>query len=99
MTTAARPATHTPHLALPDVNPSFTKSMFLGELREDLVFPFPVLSTDEHESLGAILDALRGWAADNVDSARFDHEGAFPDGVRQGMHELGLMGLSIPEAY
>jgi hypothetical protein len=30
-----------PHLADPDHNPSFIKSLFLGEIREDLIFPFP----------------------------------------------------------
>ena len=88
-----------PHLAAPDVNPSFTKGVFLGEIREDLVFPFPELSTEERESLTAILDSLHAWAAENVDSAKFDHDGQFPDGLRQSFHELGLMGLSIPEGY
>jgi acyl-CoA dehydrogenase family protein 9 len=88
-----------PHLAAPDVNPSFTKSAFLGEIREDLVFPFPVLSENEQESLKAILDSMRDWAEASVDSAKFDHDARFPDDVRQGMHELGLMGLSIPEEY
>ena len=88
-----------PHLAAPDVNPSFTKSAFLGEIREELVFPFPVLSDDEKESLrrDPRLDAGLGEAS--VDSAKFDRDGRFPDEVRQGMHELGLMGLSIPEEY
>ena len=88
-----------PHLAAPDVNPSFTKGVFVGEIREDLVFPFPELSVDERESLTAILDSLHAWAAENVDSAKFDHDGQFPDGLRQSFHELGLMGLSIPEEY
>ena len=47
------------HLADPDVNPSFTKGIFLGEIREDLVFPYPVMPPDERDSLNAILDALR----------------------------------------
>jgi acyl-CoA dehydrogenase family protein 9 len=93
------PSSPTPHLAAPDKNPSFTKGVFLGEIREDLVFPFPELSPEEHESLSMILDSFRGYAAEKVDSAKFDHDGQFPDGVRQGLHELGLMGLSIPEAY
>ncbi|HEU4989798.1 MAG TPA: acyl-CoA dehydrogenase family protein [Gemmatimonadaceae bacterium] len=88
-----------PHLAAPDVNPSFTRGVFLGEIHEDLVFPFPALSADEQESLRAILDAFRAFAADHIDSAKFDHDARFPDEVRQGLHELGLMGLSIPEAY
>ncbi len=91
--------TDSPHLASPDLNPSFLKGVFLGEIREDLVFPFPELSAEEHESLTMILDSFRAYAAQQIDSSRFDHEGQFPDGVRQGLHELGLMGLSIPEAY
>ena len=90
---------HQPHLASPDVNPSFTKSVFLGEVREDLVFPYPVLSAEERESLGMILDSMRDWAEASVNSSKFDHDGRFPDGVREGMHALGVMGLSIPEAY
>jgi acyl-CoA dehydrogenase family protein 9 len=90
---------NTAHLADPDENPSFTRGIFQGEIREDLVFPFPEPSTEEKESLAAILDAFRSWAADNLDSAKIDHDGRFPDAVRQGMAELGLMGLNIPEAY
>lgn len=101
MTSAARtgPTHDEPHLASPDVNPSFTKGVFLGEIREDLVFPFPVMSAEETESLRMILDAFRAFAASNIDSAKMDHDGKFPDEVRHGMHELGLMGLNIPEAY
>jgi len=88
-----------PHLASPDVNPSFTKGIFLGEIREDLVFPFPVMSKEESESLHLILDAFRAFAAEHIDSAKMDHDGKFPDEVRHGLHELGLMGLNIPEEY
>jgi acyl-CoA dehydrogenase family protein 9 len=90
---------HEPHLAAPDVNPSFTKSAFLGEIREELVFPFPALGDEEKEALGAIIDSMRDWASSSVNSSKFDHDGRFPDEVRQGMHALGLMGLSIPEEY
>ena len=99
--TTASPA-HAPsasHLADPDHHPSFTRGVFLGEIREALVFPFPEPSTEEKESLAAILDAFRSWAADTLDSAQIDHDGRFPDAVRQGMAELGLMGLNIPERY
>lgn len=88
-----------PHLAQPDVNPSFTKSLFLGELREDLIFPFPRLSSEDDEAQRAILDSFRSWASTAVDRQRHDGDGKFADGVREGMAELGLMGLNIPEAY
>jgi len=106
-TTAASPAAtrieapkgKAPHLALPDLHPSFTKGVFLGELREELVFPFPELSAEEGESLRMILEAFRAFAADAIDSSRIDHDARFPEEVRRGLHELGLMGLNIPEEY
>ncbi|HEV8410863.1 MAG TPA: acyl-CoA dehydrogenase family protein [Gemmatimonadaceae bacterium] len=88
-----------PHLADPDHNSSFTKGVFLGEIRESLVFPFPELTKDEKENLSAILNSFRAWAKENVDSAKQDHDAKFPDHVRTGMAELGLMGLNIPEEY
>jgi acyl-CoA dehydrogenase family member 9 len=94
----AAPATE-PHLANPDQNPSFTKGIFLGELREDLVFPFPALRDGDRESLRLILDSFGAFAAETIDSKQIDHDGKFPDAVRAGMHELGLMGMNIPEEY
>ncbi len=99
MSTVASSVADAPHLANPDVNPSFTKGVFLGEIREDLVFPFPALADDERESLGMILDSFRAFAADHVDSKRLDREGEMSADVRAGMAELGLMGLNIAEAY
>ena len=87
------------HLADPDRNASFTKGVFLGEIREDLVFPFPALSADERESLGLILGSFRAFAADTIDSHQLDTDGKFSDAVRHGMHELGLMGMNIPESH
>ncbi len=96
---AAPAAADAPHLANPDLYPSFTKGVFLGEIREDLIFPFPALDADERESLAMILDSFRGWAAEHVDSAKHDYDGKFPDAVRKGFGELGMMGVNIPEAY
>jgi acyl-CoA dehydrogenase family protein 9 len=89
----------TTHLADPEHNPSFTRGVFLGELREDLVFPFPELAPGDRENLNAILDSFRSWSAATVNSSRMDHDGRFGDEVRAGMAELGMMGLNIPEEY
>ena len=101
MTSVSQPAAAAPevHLADPDHNASFTKGIFLGELREELVFPFPALEPDERESLAMVLDSFRAFAADHVDTKQLDHDGKFPDAVRTGMAELGMMGMNIPETY
>ncbi len=89
----------TAHLADPEHNPSFTRGVFLGEIREDLVFPFPELTPADRENLTAVLDSFRAWAEATVDSARLDRDGRFGDDVRAGMAGLGMMGLNIPEEY
>jgi len=99
VSTVATSVADAPHLANPDLNPSFTKGVFMGEIREDLVFPFPALADEERESLRMIVDSFRAFADDHVDSKHLDREGRFSDDIRDGMAELGLMGLNIPEAY
>ena len=89
----------TNHLADPDHNPSFTRGLFLGELREDLLLPFPAPEGEAKESLAAVLDSFRSFAKESIDPAKHDHDGAFTEAVRKGMAELGLMGVNIPEAY
>ena len=98
-TVATTSASGAPHLANPDLNPSFTKGVFLGEIREDLVFPFPAPADEERESLRMIVDSFRAFAAEHVDTKHLDHEGRLSEDIRSGMAELGLMGLNIPEAY
>ena len=88
-----------PHLADPERNPSFTRGVFLGEIREDFVFPFPELPAEEKENLTAVLDSFRAWAEATVDTHQLDHDARFSDEVRAGMAELGMMGLNIPEEY
>lgn len=96
---SAPDSANAPHLAAPDDNPSFIKGLFLGELREELVFPFPELTEEERGSLAMILDTFRAFATDHVDARKHDREERFPDEMREGFHALGLMGLNIPEAY
>ena len=95
MSTVASSVADVPHLANPDLNPSFTKGLFLGEIREDLVFPFPTLADEERESLRMILDSFRAFSGDHIDSKRLDREGEMSADIRTGMAELGLMGLNI----
>jgi acyl-CoA dehydrogenase family protein 9 len=97
--TSAPASSSVSHLADPDRNTSFTKGIFLGELREELVFPFPALGDDERESLNMVLGSFRAFAADTINSHQMDHDGRFTDAVRAGMHELGMMGMNIPEEY
>ena len=78
---------------------SFAKSLFLGEIHEELVFPFPMPSEEEQEKVRGLMAALREYADEAYDAHRFEDEGWIPDEVIAGLGERGLCGLYVPEEY
>src|SRR5438105_3697629 len=78
---------------------SFSKSLFFGLLPEQMVFPYPKSGPAERESLKLILDSVRKFASEKIDSKRIDEEAKIPKEVIEGLKQLGLFGMSIPEAY
>jgi acyl-CoA dehydrogenase family protein 9 len=76
---------------------SFMKSLFLGEIREDLVFPFPKVAAETAETVRMILDSIHRFAADHVKSAEWDEKGEMPKEILATMAELGLLGLPVAE--
>jgi alkylation response protein AidB-like acyl-CoA dehydrogenase len=78
---------------------SFAKGLFLGWVQPSRIRPFPRLSEDEAETAGLLLDSFREWADEHLDGARFDREHAVPARVREGLSELGIMGLTVPEEH
>lgn len=79
--------------------PSIAKSLFYGEVLEDMVFPFPSLNESQVEMAKAMIDAVDKFAQDNIDSAKYDKEGKLPDEILQGLAALGLTGLGVPEDF
>jgi acyl-CoA dehydrogenase family protein 9 len=79
---------------------SFSKSLVLGEIEEDLVFPFPVRREPaEEDRIRALNSAFRDYAAEHVDSREIDRAAWIEDHVFRDLGELGLMGLYVPEEY
>src|SRR5262252_2066864 len=78
---------------------SFMKSLFHGIIAEELIFPFPEFSRDERDNTAMILDSVRKFLEANVDPAKIDEEHSIPAAVIEGMKELGLFGMIIPQEY
>lgn len=78
---------------------SVVKRLFLGELREDLITPYPVLDSEQLELVDMFRDSLRRFAALNIDSRAIDKAHRIPDEVFSGLAELGLFGMRIPEEH
>lgn len=78
---------------------SFAKALFLGELHEDLVFPYPPRREPEQEKIRQLIASLREFAADSIDPERIERERWVGDDVVSGLGERGLCGLYVPERY
>lgn len=75
------------------------KSIFHGVIAEDMLFPYPEVSAEESEIIAMMLDNIHRFADARVHSEAIDREHRIPDEVLDGMKELGLFGLCIPEEY
>src|SRR5687768_17431998 len=78
---------------------SFMKSLFFGQIREDLVFPYPRVSAETAETVRMILDSVDKFAKEHVKSAEWDEKGEMPREILSYISEVGLMGMAVPEAY
>ncbi|HZM16373.1 MAG TPA: acyl-CoA dehydrogenase family protein [Candidatus Krumholzibacteria bacterium] len=78
---------------------SFARGAFTGELSQDLLFPFPSMGPDEAEVVQMLRESIRKYAAEHIDDARIDAEGAIPRQVLDTLAGLGVMGIIIPPEY
>ncbi|HEU0024236.1 MAG TPA: acyl-CoA dehydrogenase family protein, partial [Thermoleophilaceae bacterium] len=75
---------------------SFAKSLFLGQIHEDLVFPYPEPDPAEQERIRTLITALREMPYDprEVEESRW-----IGDDTIAELGERGLLGLYVPEQY
>jgi acyl-CoA dehydrogenase family protein 9 len=78
---------------------SFLKSIFFGQIREDVIFPYPKPNAEVSENVNMILDSLDRFGKDVVKSAEWDEKGAMPREIVSTMAEMGLTGLAVPEEF
>ena len=78
---------------------SVAKNLLAGRIVEDNLFPYPRLRDKDREVLGMMLEAIDAFLAPRrEDFKRWDRDAAQPAEFIQGLRDLGLFGLIIPEA-
>jgi len=78
---------------------SFAKCLVLGDVHENLVFPFPIPKGDEAARVRALVQQFRAYADEHIDARRIDEEGWIADEVFRDLGDMGLMGLYVPQEY
>lgn len=76
---------------------SFMKSLFFGQVREDLIFPYPRPKQEVSEAVRMIVDTLDKFGKEHVKAAEWDEKGEMPKEIVSYMAELGVLGMAVPE--
>ncbi len=79
-------------------SPSFVRELFLGNLRMDLIHPYPEQAAAEIERAKPFLEGLERLLR-TVDSDKIDREGEIPPEIVEGLRQLGAFGIKIPREY
>ena len=83
-----------------DLSGSPAKSLFLGNILEENIFPYPNIKPVEAETLKMIIESIDRFMEGNTEKYReFDKKGEQPEEYLQSLRELGLFGLIIPEEF
>lgn len=79
---------------------SVAKQLFLGNILEENLFPYPQIRARDREMLGAMTDAIDQFLADKTaELKQYDRDAEQPAEFIQALREMGLFGLIIPEQF
>ncbi|XP_069034414.1 complex I assembly factor ACAD9, mitochondrial isoform X1 [Embiotoca jacksoni] len=84
--------THSRHLA-------YAKDLFLGQVNKAEVFPYPEIGKEELDEIKQLVAPVERFFNEEVDSARIDRDAQIPPETLNGLKELGLFGIMVPEEY
>lgn len=83
--------------------PSFTRALFLGDIRHAFLFPYPdpLDKRDPNEAavVRRLIRDLRRIEKEMIDSAKFDAEETIPEDVLRAFADIGMFGITIPKKY
>ncbi|XP_062320393.1 complex I assembly factor ACAD9, mitochondrial [Osmerus eperlanus] len=80
-------------------NLAYAKDLFLGKVNKEEVFPYPEIGNEELEEMNMFVAPVEKFFNEQVDSKRIDHEAKIPPETLNGLKELGLFGIQVPEEY
>jgi alkylation response protein AidB-like acyl-CoA dehydrogenase len=82
------------------VQPSFMRTLCMGSIEEELIFPYPALRDDERETLREVVSSVRDLLAPHeADFRTWDAAGEMPASFIEELKQFGMFGLVVPETH
>lgn len=83
-----------------DQSASYIRSLCVGVIEEDLLFPYPHLKKEEAETVKSVTDAIGDLlGGKDEEFRRWDVDGEMPAAFLNEMKEFGLFSLIVPEEH
>lgn len=77
---------------------SAAKELFSGRFANELVFPYPELSNTERPKVDSALRSLISFCDQQLDPDSIDRQADIPRSIINGLSDLGVLGMTAPEA-
>ena len=77
----------------------FAKNLFWGRFREDLVLPYPEVSSEETARCDQLLAELEEYLRSEHPSIEIDQNEEIPEWVVERLFKMGALGCTVPTEY
>jgi acyl-CoA dehydrogenase family member 9 len=74
----------------------FAKSLFFGQFKGDLLFPYPKLDAAKQKQADDQANAVQDYCNKHIDAVKIDRDARIPDEVVRGLGQLGVLGQTVP---
>lgn len=79
-------------------NRSFIRSLCMGFIEEDMLVPYPTISTEEAQTLQGVVESVQALLRPHSEDFRaWDAAGEFPDSFIEELKSFGMFGVIVPE--
>lgn len=79
---------------------NFMRSLCMGKIQEEIIFPFPKVKEEEKETLKTMFASIENWLKTKQnDFRKWDAQGEMPAEFIKEMKEFGLFSLIVPEKF
>lgn len=80
-------------------HPSFGKSLFMGEFKKELLFPFPKQSLDDEKTGDQLVKQVGDILAELLDADLVDETRTIPEQAIKALAEIGVFAMKVPKEY
>lgn len=79
---------------------SFMRSLCMGNIVEEIIFPFPKIQESEKELLKTTFDSIGSWLkSKETEFKKWDKAGELPKEFLEEMKQMGMFSFVIPEEF